>query len=275
MILTILADSHPNPELPNLKSTHGFSIHADFEGHPLLYDFGSEGTLLHNAEHLGIDLTRVENAILSHGHCDHAGDLQAFLKKNSKAKVFHGRGAFHQHWKISDRLARDISVSLPLSDSIVARLQAVYSMEDHNDFIILPAAPGFRTRPKGNSSLLIGTEGSRLPDDFAEELTVVFRQKAGLVVLTGCSHRGILNIVDQVHAYFPDSQIVGLLGGFHLLDSRETPESIQAIADGLNSVTPRATIAAGHCTEGKSIEIFSDVIGERFIPLCAGKSLEF
>jgi 7,8-dihydropterin-6-yl-methyl-4-(beta-D-ribofuranosyl)aminobenzene 5'-phosphate synthase len=147
---------------------------------------------------------------------------------------------------------------------MVDRFSAVDKLVEMKDFIILPAAPGHRRKPDGNSSLLAGRTGERLQDDFTDELTVAIHGEEGLVVITGCSHRGIVNIVDQVKTYCPNCPITALIGGFHLFDEKESQESLERVVSELAAEIPDAHVLAGHCTGSRAVEMLSGVFGERF-----------
>ena len=275
MKLTVLAEDHPDPEHPDLNSDHGFSLLAEMGDLTILYDFGSDGSLSINSEKLGIDLGTVNSAILSHGHYDHSGGIGYFLSVNPDSRIHHGRGAFHHRWSISRGSPKEVGISLVPTEEVVERLSVVDSLIDNEEYVILPAAPGHRARPAGNASLLAGPEGNRLQDDFTDELTLVLRGDEGLVVVTGCSHRGILNIVDQVRAYCPKCPIRALIGGFHLVDADESDDSLRSIGAILNADLAETEVFTGHCTGSRSASILAEMMGQRIKTLHVGMVLNF
>ncbi len=275
MILTILAEDHKNPDYPELDSSHGFSLYAESEKIRVLYDFGTGKSLDNNSRNLGIDLAKVELAVLSHGHYDHSDGMEWFLKNNDRAVIYHGRGAFHPRWSISKGSPRDVGISLVPTDEVVKRLKAIDTLIEEESYVILPAAPGHECRPKGNAKLLSGPKGNRLQDDFTDELTLVLRAQEGLVVVTGCSHRGILNIVSQVQTYCQDCPIKALVGGFHLIDSDEPEENVRKIGEQLKQALPGTRIIAGHCTGEKSIKTLEEAIERPIERLQVGLKLNF
>lgn len=275
MILTVLAENTSHPSNPKLISNHGFSMLIQTDEEFILYDFGpGDGTLIENAQTLGVRLSGVTTAVLSHGHYDHAGDLAAFLKLNTISTVYHGRGAFFPRWSISKGPARDIGVPIIPTEDIVNRLSVVDVLKEMKELIILPAAPGHWPRPAGNANLLCGDEGARLQDDFTDELSLILKVEKGIILITGCAHRGILNIVDQTKTYCPKCPILAVIGGFHLTDS-ETEENIRLVANELAKKLPETRIIGGHCTGSKAKKILSDRLGDSFETLHVGKIITF
>lgn len=275
MTLTVLSENTANPQYPDLKVKHGLAVHVELDDYRILYDFGSKGTLVPNSRILGVKLEEVNEAILSHGHHDHGGGLESFLKINKTATVYHGRDAFAPRWSISKGAAREVGLSFTPGGPLVERLSVVDKLDDRDAFIILPAAPGHWAKPKGNSLLLAGPAGERLQDDFVDELTLVIRGSEGLIVLTGCSHRGILNIVEQVKTYCPDCPITALIGGFHLRDGEESETDVAAVCSHLAESLPESRIFSGHCTEEKAGKILADTFTDRYRKLYSGMIMTF
>jgi 7,8-dihydropterin-6-yl-methyl-4-(beta-D-ribofuranosyl)aminobenzene 5'-phosphate synthase len=276
--LTILSEDSPDPKNPELKYGHGLAVHVSVNGISILYDFGPGGTLLPNSGKLGIRLEDVDVAILSHGHYDHSGDIEAFLSVNSKAVIHHGRDAFSPRWSISGGAPREVGVQAEIASlqaKMPERFALVGELEDRKDFVILPAAPGLRAKPSGNSLLLAGSEGERLQDDFVDELTLVVRGEEGLVVLTGCSHRGILNIADQVKTYCSKCPFRALIGGFHLRDKEETDTNLRFVAESLGQILPEGLIYSGHCTENRASGILEETLGNRYEKIHTGRIMKF
>lgn len=275
MTLTVLSENTANPGFPDLIVEHGLSVHVELGDYNILYDFGARGTLIPNSRILGVKLEEVKEAILSHGHYDHGGDLESFLEINRTAAVHHGRDAFSPRWSISKGSPRGVGLSFSAEGPPGERLSVVEKLEDRGDYIILPAAPGHRAKPKGNSLLLAGPAGGRLQDDFVDELTLVIRGSEGLIVVTGCSHRGILNIVDQVSTYCPDCPISALVGGFHLRDGEESETDIAEVCRRLSQSLPVGRIYSGHCTEATAGRIMADTFTDRYQTLYSGMIIEF
>lgn len=274
MTLTIVADDTPHPRQPGLSSRHGFSLHAKTQNLNILYDFGAAGSLAANAKALNIALEDVDTAVLSHGHYDHAGGIPDFLAANSRATIYCGPGAFEPRWSIDSGTPREIGAGFSPSEETLRRFSVLHALEKKDSFVLLPAAPGHYTRPAGNARMLSGPDGSRLHDDFTDEVSLVLQGRSGLVLVSGCSHRGILNIAEQVKTYCPDCPLSALIGGLHLIDEEESDETLEATARQLKELCPEARIFTGHCTGQKAFDALRSVFGSRLEGLHVGKVLD-
>ena len=98
MIIRVLMEN--TAQSPDLIAEHGLSLYIETGEHRILFDMGQSGIFMRNAERRGIDLTKVEFAVISHGHYDHGGALEKFFSVNSTAKVYIQRGAFLPHFRV-------------------------------------------------------------------------------------------------------------------------------------------------------------------------------
>ena len=96
MIVKVLAENTTSSEA--LGSEHGLSLYIETETHKILFDTGASGLFAENAEKMGVDLTRVDLAVISHGHYDHGGGLKTFLGINNRAKIYLHHMAFEPHY---------------------------------------------------------------------------------------------------------------------------------------------------------------------------------
>ena len=180
-IVKITVVYNNNPMLKGLQTDWGFSCLVEFGKTKLLFDTGDNGKiLLDNMKKLGIDPRSIDIVFLSHFHHDHTGGLKEFLKTNSKVKIFYPQ-SFPQ--EIIDAIKNSGTVPVPVSD-FMEILPDVYTLGE-----IKGAIP---------------------------EQSLAVRSPEGIVVITGCAHPGIINILQKAKNVFPDELIYLALGGFHL-----------------------------------------------------------
>ena len=220
----------------DLQTDWGFSCLIETGNTKILFDTGDNGKiLLDNMQKLGIDPKSIEIVFLSHFHHDHTGGLKDFLKENSKVKVYYPQ-SFPQEIiaLIKGSGAEPISVS-----NSIEILPDVYSLGE--------------------------IEGN-IP-----EQSLVLRAPNELIVITGCAHPGIINIVQKAKDEFPDELIYLTLGGFHLHRLNE---------DAINEVIQKMfemevlTVAPTHCSGNTARHMFKEVFDADYIQTGVGKVIE-
>lgn len=188
-----------------IGSEHGLSLYIECSGRRILFDTGQTELFARNAEELGIDLCAVDIGIISHGHYDHGGGLKRFLELNSKAPVYISRYAFEPHYN-GERY-------IGLDPSLAQRDRLIYTDDMCRicDGLTLYSCNGsvklFEASDAGLSML---KEGRMIPDDFRHEQYLLIEEGGRRVLISGCSHKGILNILSWLR---PDV----LIGGFHFM----------------------------------------------------------
>ena len=258
MKLYVLTEN--NPCSPEFEAEHGLSLYIQTDdGTGILFDTGQTDLFIRNAEKLGIDLSDVDLAFLSHGHYDHGGGIPAFLAVNQKARVYLSDLAFtdcrHGERYIGiDPALKGNDRIIPVSDRV--------SLGENITFVTCKHQP--LLQPVDSDGLTMETGHGEVPDRFDHEMYLILREKGRKVVFSGCSHRGILNIQDWLR---PDI----FVGGFHLMHvpvtGPDTPE-LNRIADRLLAYPTE--YYTGHCTGTDQYDCLKARMGDRLHPLHAG-----
>ena len=175
---------------------HGLSFYIEAGGHKILADTGASGAFLTNAEKLGIDLSQVDTVIVSHGHYDHAGGLLAFAERNRGARIWINRLAAEPYYHKNNTMERYIGM-----DPRIKALPQVEWVEGDRTIdqgiFLFGKALGRRLWPGGNRELMRKTGEGFLQDDFLHEQYLVLEERGKRVLISGCAHNGILNILDR------------------------------------------------------------------------------
>ena len=270
MKIIALAD---NKSIDNrLAAIHGLSIYIETNNHKLLFDLGPDDTFISNAGALGIDLAEIDMVIISHGHYDHGGALARFFAMNDKAKIYIRRQAFEPHYQ----KVAFIKTFNGLNPDFADNEQIIFTddtLRIDDEIFIFSDVDG-PSDTKSSRDLLTLRDGKYVQDDFTHEQSLIITSEGQAVLLTGCSHRGIDNILKAAERHQPG--ITYVLGGFHLYNSTtktsEQSETIARLATGL--MTQEAVFYTCHCTGKKALRIMYSIMGEKLQYMSAGTIIE-
>ncbi|MCG8618166.1 MAG: MBL fold metallo-hydrolase [Desulfobacterales bacterium] len=264
--------------LPGLEARHGFSLLIETGGNTLLFDMGPDHTLIGNAEALGIDLTKVDMAILSHGHIDHGGGIASFQVVNSNADIYISPDALSPSAvKMFGFTAKSIGVeNVGIDTSRLRPVTADTKISDHLELFCHFESDGFI--PKSNRSLFRMKDGDNLEkDDFSHEIALLAREDGKTVLFTGCSHSGIGNMIQTVLNRTGLSHIDYVIGGFHLCNPITGLSESQTRLDTLVAELERfdrTHFYSGHCTGLNAYVYLKNILGDRISRVRTGMQLD-
>jgi 7,8-dihydropterin-6-yl-methyl-4-(beta-D-ribofuranosyl)aminobenzene 5'-phosphate synthase len=252
------------------KNEHGLSLYIETETHKLLFDVGASGLFAENAKKLGVDLCEVDTLVISHGHYDHGGGLETFLKINDKAAIYINGQAFENHY--SKRADGEAYIGLDqelFSNPRFIFLAADFVIDDA--LCIFSNVQGERCCSTANADLLMEKDGLRMADDFCHEQNLIIRERNQVVLVAGCAHKGVVNILDHMASNY-DMQPTVVIGGFHLYNrARKKPEAKELIEEIGNELKKTATIYyTCHCTGKEPYQILKMMLGEQVNYLATG-----
>ena len=247
---------------------HGLSFYIELPGHRLLMDLGPDSAALDNALRLGIDLTKVDTVILSHGHYDHSGGIIPFSKLNDRAAVYMQQSASGEYYADDGEDAGDARFRYIGIDKAITALPQVKLIS--GDAIIDDGIELFtiksrsRELPFANRRLLIKQGGGFIRDDFAHEQFLALDDGGRRVLISGCAHNGILSIMDAYRARYgfaPDA----VISGFHLMVKREYTADelceVRQIAKELSRYP--SVFYTCHCTGLAAYDEMKSIMGEQ------------
>ncbi len=231
----------------------GFAALVEVDGYRVLFDTGARReTVLHNAQELKVDLAHVTDVVLSHHHRDHTGGLlvlrQSLRSQNASAlsRAHVARGIFEPRRDKSDENGNPMPAVRDEYEATGARMLEHTRAERLAPGVWL-TGPVVRRYPERNwpKGVSIATAEGAVEDTIPEDMSLVVHVEDGLVVVTGCGHAGIGNILAQAQEIVPGVPVWAVVGGLHLLDADE--KSLAWTAEQMRKAGV-AYLLGAHCT---------------------------
>lgn len=264
---------------------HGFSclikVSADSEEHTVLMDVGISGTcLLHNADLLKVDLSKVASVIISHGHFDHFWALQKVLGRLRKGipLILHPEAFLQRRLNIPPL---GLQVEMPSLDENTLKDAGVELQKVREDSIqasglvlVLGEVEREMSFEKGFPWAEAKINERWVADPFPDDRGVVIKMKnKGLVIVGGCSHAGIINTVKHAQKVTRTDKVHAVLGGFHLTGPIFEP-IIEPTIEEMKKIGPDFIIPM-HCTGWKAINQFAEEMPSQFLLNSVGTTYVF
>ena len=262
-----------------MEFEHGFSVLVEVDGSRILFDTGQSGKFVENARMLGEDLSSVDAIVLSHGHYDHTGGVPTLLSElNRKVPVYIGKEFFAPKYKLLEDGTykyNGIPFERKLLEAGDSPAELHYIGENVtriSERLILFKNFARVTDYEGiNPKFFIKKEQGFYPDLFADEIALGVLTGEGLVLIVGCSHAGIVNILEHVKQEL-GIPVAAVLGGTHLVEAGK--ERLEKTVEALKSHCVK-TIAVSHCTGEEGMELLQKEFPIGFVRNNTGKRMEF
>lgn len=222
MKITTLVENTVNKA--DLLGEHGLSFLLEDEDEKILFDTGQGYTILHNAQKMGIDLSKINKIVLSHGHFDHTGGLDKVINLVGNVEIYCHPNIFDRKYAKEREKSRYIGIpfnreNLELkgarfdlnkkSVQITKNVRTTGEIEKRTEF------------ETGSDKLCIMQEGVLTKDELKDDLSLIINGQNGISVILGCCHSGIINTLYHVQEMTGNSSINMLIGGIHLFDSKD------------------------------------------------------
>ncbi len=257
----------------NLKSAHGLSLYIEHNNHKLLFDLGPNNNFYKNGKILGVDFKEIDTVIISHGHFDHGNGLKKFMEINSKAKIYLSEEAFNKQAKKIGPIYFPIGIKKPnVMDRIIkvtknieiAKDIKIYANVKNVDLII------------GDNSLYTKKDNKYVIDKFNHEIYLVITNEKNKVLLSGCSHKGIENIVTEIQKA-ETNVITHVLGGFHMSHYDPSNDLQKNYLDDLGKrlYTKKTKVFYScHCTGDNAFNELKPKMKEKLVRIKTGSIIE-
>jgi len=230
MEITVLVDNNTLVDKYYLAEP-GLSLYIEADGKKILFDAGYSDVFLKNAQKMGIDLKNIDFFVLSHGHLDHSWGL-FYLYSSFTEAAFEKKYFPHPEF-VCHPLALNTKISPKVNQmgTILTeeKLEGFFEIKKSKEPINLtenliflgeiPRVTDFEGKQKSREIII---DGEVKEDLLLDDTALVYKTNDGIVIITGCSHSGICNIIDYAVKVANDDRILDIIGGFHLLNPQKS-----------------------------------------------------
>ncbi|MFC2014502.1 MBL fold metallo-hydrolase [Chloroflexota bacterium] len=259
-----------------LLAEHGLSILVETDRLNILLDTGLSISASYNADTLGVDLSKIDKIVLSHGHHDHTGGLQQVLRKmKKKIEVF----AHPDMWtnKYARREGQDARYcGIPFRRQELENLGALFNLTTepvkiNNNIMTTGEIPMVTDFEHIASNLYVKKNSTFIPDKLLDDQALIIKTERGLAILLGCAHRGIINTIYHAQQLTGVKQIATVIGGCHLVGATE--EQVLLTINALKELEVQS-IGVSHCTSLPAAVMIAHEFGDKFFFNNAGTRID-
>lgn len=223
------------------KAEHGLCLYIETKNHKLLFDLGQSDLFLENAKLLNVDISSVDTVILSHAHYDHTGGLKAFLENNSIAKIYVNENVDGDYFNGQEKY-------IGFDKDMLENERLIFTKDElkiDDEIFVFTGNQLEQAFQKESDKLFEVKNGVKEKDSYKHEQYLLLKENGKNTLISGCSHKGVFNILAWAKPY----DVSCFIGGFHLKDLDENDSLIKVLhdfADVLNS--KKMKYYTCHCT---------------------------
>lgn len=256
----------------NAVAEHGWAVYVQTPHGDYLWDTGPGAGILRNAVALGIDLRRVQAALLSHGHFDHTGGLEKALRLAGEILVYAHPDLFQPAYSCHTGEHIGVPFTREYLESLGAQFDLSRAWRQIAPGMYLSGEiPRHTSFEKDGDRHLLYKDGMKKECRIMDDQCLVLDTERGLCIILGCAHAGVINTVDYVLAQTGRSKIAAIIGGTHLgpAGEEQRQKSIEALLQ-----YDIGRIGVSHCTGFDVAVQMREAFGERFFQCTVGEAIE-
>lgn len=275
MTVTLTTLSENTAGRPDFMAEWGQSILVQTDGCTVLFDVGGSNVVLTNADRLGIDLTKIDAIVLSHGHHDHTGGLCDVLKRLGRKRVIAHPDIWDIKYAKRPLEDKEAFIGIPFAREELEHLGASFELTPE------PVSLSDRVMTTGEvemttdfeiieRNLFLKERGKFVQDPLADDLALIVRMDEGLLVVLGCAHRGTINTIRHAQKLTGEKRVYAVVGGTHLAPASE--DRIERTIQELKDIGVQK-IGISHCNGFYASARVARAFGDKFFLNNAGTQI--
>lgn len=282
MKIKVLMDNISNDSF--FKKEWGLSILIKHNRKNYLLDFGKTGNFTSNAYRLDLDLTKVDKAVLSHAHYDHANGMNKFFKINNIAKLYmkkEARDLTYINAKLFNclKVKKYIGIKKDYYKKFADRFEFIDKVTELDKEVFLVPHKTNTNDSFSTKNMFVRKYNEKdntyskefIPDEFNHELSLVIDMPEGLVIFNSCSHKGVKQIISEVKKEFDNKKVYAYVGGLHLFNKKDS--DIEEVGKYLKKEDIEYVLT-GHCTGERAFNKLFTILGEKVQLIESGFEIE-
>ncbi|WP_054694812.1 MBL fold metallo-hydrolase [Syntrophomonas palmitatica] len=261
---------------PNLRGEYGFAALIEQAGKKILFDTGSGDALIHNSRTKGIDLSDLDALVISHGHFDHTGGLRSLIDQYNVPVIYaHSRLFNPRPFPLANGTYKEIGCAFSKRDIEAKNIPLVEAdnfQEIWPGIFLSGEIPRLTEYEDAGGNFKIEINGQLFDDEILDDLALIIKLSKGLVIISGCAHAGMINIINNAMEKTGVSKIIAFIGGTHLFAASES--RIEKTAADLKKMDIDKIVLC-HCTGFYAAARLYNELGMKIIKGDAGMVLNF
>jgi 7,8-dihydropterin-6-yl-methyl-4-(beta-D-ribofuranosyl)aminobenzene 5'-phosphate synthase len=261
---------------PGFVSEWGLSILIKTDDATILFDTGASNAAVRNADKLNINLQTVNTIVLSHGHADHTGGMRDVLERTHDVDVIAHPSIWEPKYTKRPYETHHAFIGIPFRRQLLELYGAnfILSKEPYQirENIWTSGEIPLKTDFESIEPIFfVQSDDGYLPDSIPDDLALIIKMPAGLVIMLGCGHRGLINTIDHARNITGEHRVHTIVGGTHLFPKTEQQraKTIEALkSSGIQK------IGVSHCTGFEASRLLFEAFGDRFFLNNAGMICE-
>jgi len=261
--VTILVEN--TTPLPGFQGEYGFAALVAVDEKKILFDTGSADALMKNAAAGGIDLSQINDLVISHGHFDHTGAVIPFLQTARNKRVYAHAGIFIPRYVVLGEYKRAIGVPFPSQEISSNDAEFIITNEFTeicSGVFVTGEIPRNTNYEDVGGHFYVAVGERMVPDVIYDDMSMVINHPEGLIVISGCAHAGIINTINYARRKTGQKKVRAYIGGTHLAGATE--ERLTRTIAALKELDVEQVIAC-HCTGFDAMVRLRNALGDKVI----------